>query len=93
MAVTTLLTTVSTKGQVILPKAVRDHMHWEPGTRLSVEETTDGVLLRVVATQFAPTNPDEVFGSLNYQGEPKSIEEMHTGIVAEAERRGARGRY
>jgi AbrB family looped-hinge helix DNA binding protein len=31
-----LTTTVSTKGQVILPKAVRDSRHWTAGTRLVV---------------------------------------------------------
>jgi AbrB family looped-hinge helix DNA binding protein len=35
-AVETLTTTVSTKGQVILPKAIRQRKHWEPGTRLVV---------------------------------------------------------
>jgi len=39
-------TIVSTKGQVILPKAIRDQRHWGAGTRLIVEETADGVLLK-----------------------------------------------
>lgn len=41
-----LVTTVSTKGQVILPKAVRQRRDWNAGTRLIVEETEDGILLR-----------------------------------------------
>ena len=32
-----ITTTVSTKGQVILPKAVRQSLGWEAGTRLVVE--------------------------------------------------------
>ena len=39
-------TRVSTKGQVILPKAIRDKRKWAAGTELTVEETTDGVLLQ-----------------------------------------------
>ena len=35
-------TTVSTKGQVILPKSIRDGRRWLPGTRLVIEETADG---------------------------------------------------
>ena len=31
------ITTLSTKGQVILPKAIRRAMRWESGTRLVVE--------------------------------------------------------
>ncbi|MFV0643715.1 MAG: AbrB/MazE/SpoVT family DNA-binding domain-containing protein, partial [Sphingomonadaceae bacterium] len=50
----TLITTVSTKGQVILPKAIRTHRKWDAGTRLVVEETPDGVLLKR-APAFAPT--------------------------------------
>ena len=48
-AVEKLTTTVSTKGQVILPKAIRQRKHWEPGTRLVVEDTPDGVLLKAGA--------------------------------------------
>ena len=86
-------TTVSTKGQVILPKAIRDLLHWEPGTRLAVEQTAEGVLLRPLATAFAPTRPEDVFACLRVTGGPKSIEDMHAGILAEAERRHARGRH
>ncbi len=38
-------TTLSTKGQVILPKAIRDQRHWDAGTRLVIENTEAGVLL------------------------------------------------
>src|SRR5436309_3010030 len=45
-AIETLTTTVSTKGQVILPKAVRERRNWGAGTRLVVEDTPEGVLLK-----------------------------------------------
>lgn len=82
-------TTVSTKGQVILPKAIRQRRNWEAGTRLIVEETPDGVLLKR-APAFAATQPDEVFGVLPFSGEPKSLEDMDAGVLAEARRRHAR---
>jgi AbrB family looped-hinge helix DNA binding protein len=87
-----LSTTVSTKGQVILPKAIREHRQWKAGTRLEVEDTADGVLLRA-APAFAPTHPEDVFGSLPYKGTPKTLEEMDAGIAAEAKRRHAGNRY
>ncbi len=93
MAADSLFTTVSSKGQVILPKAIRDQLHWEAGTRLVVEHTVDGVLLRPITTAFAPTRPEDVFGCLQYKGSPKSIAEMDAGIATEAKRRHARGRY
>jgi AbrB family looped-hinge helix DNA binding protein len=86
-------TTVSTKGQVILPKTIRDQLHWDVGTRLVVEQTADGVLLKPMQAVFAPTKPENVFGSLAYKGEPKSIEQMDAGVITEAKRRHARNRY
>jgi AbrB family looped-hinge helix DNA binding protein len=84
-----LMTVVSTKGQVILPKSIRQHRHWDPGTRLVVEETPEGVLLKA-APVFAPTQPDDVYASLPYQGPPRTLEDMEASIVAEAKRRHAR---
>ena len=81
-------TTVSTKGQVILPKAIRERRKWRPGTRLVVEETPDGVLLKP-APLFAPTRPEDVAGMLAYAGRPKTLEEMAAGIEAEVKRRDA----
>ena len=83
-----LTTTLSTKGQVILPQGVRKARNWGPGTRLVVEDTPEGVLLRP-ASVFATTDPNEVFGSLRYAGPAKSIEDMDAGIAAEARRRHA----
>jgi AbrB family looped-hinge helix DNA binding protein len=90
MADTEKLTTViSTKGQVILPKAIRRHRRWDTGTRLLVEETPEGVLLKS-APVFSRTRPEDVFASLPHSGAPKTIEDMEAGIIAEAKRRHAR---
>ena len=83
-----MTTTLSTKGQLILPQSVRNARDWGPGTRLTVEDTPEGVLLRP-ASVFASTQPVEVFGSLRYAGPPKSVEDMDAGIAAEARRRHA----
>ena len=85
-----LTTTVSTKGQVILPKAIRQARRWEAGTRLTVENTPEGVLLKPEPV-FAETRLEDVFGCLAYRGAPKTLEEMDAGIRAEAKRRHAGG--
>ena len=76
-------TVVSAKGQVVLPKALRDAKGWTPGTRLAVEETPDGLTLRVQESEpiFPPTTIDEAFGCLKYDGPPKTIEEMDAGVA------------
>ncbi len=70
----------------MLPKSIRQDRRWSPGTRLIVEDTPDGVLLKA-APVFAPTRPDDVYGSLPTKGPPKTQEEMQASIVAEAQRR------
>lgn len=84
-----LTTTVSTKGQIILPKAIRQRREWDAGTRLLVEETPEGVLLKA-APSFAETRPGDVFASLPHKGRPKTLKEMEAGVLAEARRRHAR---
>ena len=79
-------TTVSTKGQVILPKAIRDQRHWPAGTKLIVEETPEGVLLKSMPI-FAATDMESVFGSLQPAGPALSIEEMNAVVAEEAKRR------
>ncbi|MCW1431055.1 AbrB/MazE/SpoVT family DNA-binding domain-containing protein [Novosphingobium sp. JCM 18896] len=81
-----LTTVISTKGQVILPKAIRDQRQWGAGTKLTVEETADGVLLKP-APAFAPSTVDAVFASLKYEGTALSIDEMDVAVAREAKRR------
>jgi len=38
-------TTVSTKGQVVIPKEIRDRKNMGPGVKLIVQETPNGVFL------------------------------------------------
>ncbi|MBP1807659.1 AbrB/MazE/SpoVT family DNA-binding domain-containing protein [Rubellimicrobium aerolatum] len=90
MAASDLLTTVvSTKGQVILPKVVRESRRWNAGTRLVVEDTPEGVLLRP-ALAFPPTRLDEVVGILHASGPARTVEEMDAAILREAAQRHGR---
>jgi AbrB family looped-hinge helix DNA binding protein len=79
-------TILSTKGQFILPKAIRDRRQWGAGTRLIVEDTPDGVLLKPEPV-FPPATIGAVFGSLDYEGPARSVEDMDAAIVGEAKRR------
>ena len=82
--------TVSTNGRVVLPKAIRRALRWKAGTRLTVEDTPEGVLLKP-APVFAATRPKEVFERLARDRPPKSLADMEAGVLAEAKRRHAGG--
>jgi len=73
-------TRLSSKGQVILPKSVRDAHHWEPGTEFEVEDRPEGILLRP-KKRFPGTQLSEVIGSTGYTGPAKSLEDMDDAIA------------
>ena len=80
-----MVTRLSSKGQIVLPRPVRLAHRWGPGTKFIVNDTPDGVLLRP-AKAFPPTRIDDVFGCADYHGPAKSLEEMAAGVLAEAKR-------
>ena len=73
-------TRLSSKGQVTLPKSVRESHHWMPGTEFVVEDTPDGVLLRP-AKSFQPTRLEEVIGCTGYKGPTKTPQDMEEAIA------------
>jgi AbrB family looped-hinge helix DNA binding protein len=85
-------TRLSSKGQVILPKSIRDAHRWQPGTEFVVEDTNAGVLLRP-AKPFPASRLDDVAGCLRYRGEPKTLAQMDAAINAEVKARRGRGLY
>ena len=83
-------TKLSSKGQVILPAAIRSANQWKAGVEFSVENTSDGVLLRPIKA-FAATTLKEVVGCTGYAGKPHSVEDMDKAITTETKARHARG--
>jgi AbrB family looped-hinge helix DNA binding protein len=72
-------TKLSSKGQVIIPKAYRAAHHWVPGLELVIIEMDDGILLKPKAP-FEETRLDEVAGCLNYAGPPKFDHEIDAAM-------------
>lgn len=79
-------TKLSSKGQIVLPKSLREAHGWAPGTEFTIESTPDGVTLRA-RSPFPRTTLDEVVGSAGYAGPAKSLEDMEAGIRAAVTRR------
>ena len=85
-------TKLSSKGQVILPKSVRDAHRWRVGTEFAVEDRGDGVLLRPIKP-LPPSKLEQVAGRLATSGPAKTVAEMDAAIEAEVRARRDRGRY
>jgi AbrB family looped-hinge helix DNA binding protein len=85
-------TRLSTKGQIILPKKIRDSRAWPAGMEFTVQETRDGVLLRPAAL-FPETTLDQVAGCLKVKGPAKTLRQMDLAIAREVKRRHDSGRY
>jgi bifunctional DNA-binding transcriptional regulator/antitoxin component of YhaV-PrlF toxin-antitoxin module len=73
----------STKGQVVIPKALRDAHGFKPGVIAQAVAHPEGVLIRAVASGHKrPIS--ELSGMLAkfYTGPALSVEEMHEGVAS-----------
>jgi AbrB family looped-hinge helix DNA binding protein len=78
-------TRLSSKGQVIIPKTIRDSRHWSPGLELQIIDSEEGVLLKPMAP-FEESVLQDVAGCLKREGEAP----MNKDEVTEAIRKGVR---
>lgn len=83
-------TTLSSKGQIIIPKALRDSHHWGPGTKFFIEETAAGIILKPTGC-FPVTNLEDGLGCAGYSGTSKTVAEMKEGIDEALKREWQRG--
>ena len=83
------ITTMSSKGQIVLPSSLRSAHDWRPGTEFEIETVPEGVLLKPVkpSSPFAQTSLDQVFGIAQYTGPTLSLDDMDKAVEAEARRR------
>ena len=79
-------TRLSSKGQIVLPTAIRAARKWKPGQELAVENTEQGVLLRP-AKPFPETRLDAAIGSAGYKGPRLSLRAMERAVLREARKR------
>jgi AbrB family looped-hinge helix DNA binding protein len=79
-------TRLSSKGQIIIPKALREARGWQPGTAFEIEAVGEGIVLRPLPA-FAATTLDDVVGCLVWDGPPKSLADMDAAVAREARRR------
>jgi AbrB family looped-hinge helix DNA binding protein len=71
--------TLSSKGQIVIPKPIRDAHRWKPGTRLVVEDSAEGILIRP-AHSFQETELAQGLGCTGYKGPAIAVEKMNSEI-------------
>jgi len=72
--------TMSTKGQIVIPRELRERLGWAEGTRLELHSQAGGVVIRA-ARSFPETRVEDLLGILPYAGTPKTIDEMDRAIA------------
>jgi antitoxin PrlF len=84
-----MLSTVTDKGQVTLPKPIRDQLGIRAGTRIDFEVQADGSLKARVLTRGSAG----LFGLVARPGEAaRSLEEIDAGVTAAVVERSRRKR-
>lgn len=73
-------TRLSSKGQIVIPKDVRDRLRWTPGTELDVAETPEGLMIRARPGAAKKLTVEEAVARLReiaapYQPFPPSTDE------------------
>jgi AbrB family looped-hinge helix DNA binding protein len=76
-------TKLSSKGQVIIPKAVRSSHHWEAGLELVVIDTGEGILLKPKAP-FQNTELADVAGIFKGQVQARTDAEISAALKRDA---------
>lgn len=76
---------LSSKGQFILPKAIRDRHHWETGTEFIIIDRGEELVIKP-ARVFPVTELESPENPSVYCGKALSLEDMDRAVLAEASR-------
>ncbi len=80
-------TTLTSKGQITLPKEVREQLGLKAGVKFDCYVDREGLVVLVPLT----VKLEDLIGILPYPGPPKTIEEINQAIMQAALERAKRG--
>jgi AbrB family looped-hinge helix DNA binding protein len=66
---------LSTKGQIVIPKEIRDELAWQAGTELTLVTSSSGLMLKAAPTKTV-RKLEDLIGMLKHNGKPIPIEEL-----------------
>lgn len=73
MSVVTI--TLSSKGQIVIPKEIREQLHWDAGTQITLFSGASGVTLKAVPKKTG-RRLEDLIGMLKHDGPPLSTEAL-----------------
>lgn len=76
-------TTLSSKGQIVIPRQIRLQHGWKPGISFSIIEEGDAIVLKPALARKT-TTLEEVIGCVGYTGPVISLSDMDAGVLEEA---------
>lgn len=76
-------TTLSSKGQIVIPRQVRLSHGWKPGLCFSIIEEGDAIVLKPTLARKS-TTLEEVIGCAGYSGPVIDLADMDAGVLEEA---------
>ena len=74
---------LSSKGQFVQPKAIRDRHHWEAGTEFVLIDRGAELVIKPIKV-FPVTELESPDTSSIYRGKPLSLEDMERAVRVEA---------
>jgi AbrB family looped-hinge helix DNA binding protein len=89
MTMRTATITVSSKGQIVIPKEIRDKLHWQSGTELTLIANASSITLKAVP-KTSGRNLADLIGMLKHEGPALSTEALCQPVdLAEADPKSA----
>jgi AbrB family looped-hinge helix DNA binding protein len=70
---------ISSKGQLVLPKEIRESRGLGPGSEVEIQEVPGGILLKLVRSP-EPTSVEDLLGCTGYRGPRKTLKDMEEAI-------------
>lgn len=81
-------TTLSSKGQIVIPRKIRKSHGWGAGICFTIIDEGDALILKPAVTRKT-TALEDVIGCAGYTGPKKSLADMEEGIFEEARKKAA----
>ena len=82
---------LSSKGQLVIPRNIREALNWSPGDELTVTQAGQGVMIQPKQKRTGKRFVD-LIGTVSYDGPPLSDEELQAPVDYTEDRKASKNR-